>query len=165
MFMRAQHRLDSRRRGDVDMVDVGVGIAALILVPALIYVGGAYFMKDNSPAPTMGQAPKVVLPPLTREELDMRLAETSNILEANVAEYLKLMDQAEDPILRDHYRQWSEDSLKWVKSALGSFERSVEDPNRTDGSSLSGVSRNVRRQMAKTKLLLERVERLDILGN
>ncbi len=60
---------DARRRGQLDVTDLGVGIVLLVVVPVLVYFVGAFFIKDHYVEP-MGTKAPVDAPP-DQEEVKM----------------------------------------------------------------------------------------------
>ncbi len=77
---------DARRRGQLDVTDLSVGIALLVLIPVLVYFVGALFIEDSYVA-TMGQKAPVDAPP-DQEEVKMYLLEAANLLQINARHYL-----------------------------------------------------------------------------
>ncbi len=132
---------DARRRGQLDVTDLGVGIVLLVVVPVLVYFVGAFFIKDHYVEP-MGKKALVDAPP-DQDEVKMYLVEAANLLQVNVRDYLKFMNVTTDGALRDKYRQWAQRALKEGLSKLDEVDFLIQEqpdgPSRDTRFPLSAV--------------------------
>lgn len=153
---------DPRRRAQLDMVDLGVGISLLVIVPFVVYFVGALFIEDHYVEP-MGRKPKVDAPP-DREEIRMYLDEATMLLKTNAPRYLDMMRLATDGVLRDKYRQWAQRALEDGLSKLDEISNFLI-PKHPEGRSVFGRElQAIARLRADATVELKRVRELDILG-
>ena len=152
----------ARRSGQIDVVDLCVGGALLVLVPVLVYVVGAYFIEDHYVAP-MGQKPKVDAPP-DHEEVRMHLEEATNLVQNNAQHFLRLMEATSDGILRDKYRKWAQMALEEGMSKLGEVTNFLIKKHPDGDSVFSRELQKITQLRTRANADLRRVRELDILG-
>ncbi len=154
---------DTRRHGQFDTTDLGVGIVLLVVVPFLIYLIGALFIESNY-EDKMGQKAPVVAPP-DQVEVKLYLVEAADLLKVNAPHYLKLMKMTTNGALRDKYRQWAQRALMEGLSKLGEVDSMIEE--HPDGPRVfsSDLQKRTAQMRIRGEADLQRVRELDILGS
>jgi hypothetical protein len=150
-------------RGEVDGVDLVVGVILLVLVPVFFYIGGRSFLTTKSEKGLFREQPEVPSPPLDKAEIEMRWTTCRDLYEKNAKEYASTLKTVEDGALKEHHRRWAVRSLANADSNLSELaadiSRDLEGKTRF-ASYLSEIE-SLKRQIAADKAELEA---LDVLG-
>lgn len=156
-------RSSSRCAGEVDSLDLALGLGLLVLLPTLSYFLASVF---GTPAPTdpyaLGERPSLD-PPIDAEEVDARWRQAEEIYSSNAKYYLDAATDAKrDEILREHFRGMARRCLESARAELTKFNAYItEHKGEAQFAAYLAKSAETQKDILEG---LKRVKSLDVLG-
>lgn len=153
-----------RSRGAVDMMDLIVGLALLVLTPVLVVFLAGVLQKDTGPD-MVRMGTKLEAPPdqPDREEIEKRWALAENAYRTNARAILKRMEDSQESQLREVLRKAAGIALKQASSTYSDLISRVEQFPDSKATFSEYVQRaeSTRREIEGE---LTKLKSLDVLG-
>lgn len=122
-FSTASRLLASRSAGAVDKTDLLIGIVLLVIVPFLVFLGGAFLDKGGPPDPRLAlNRSESANIPLDAEEVEIQWQLLDKAYRTNAKPMVRRAEEAQDDILRDRLRSWARKTVEKCKSDLAWLE-------------------------------------------
>lgn len=156
-------RSGTRRLGEVDSLDIVLGLGLLVLLPTLSYFLASVWGTPEPKDPyAFGEKP-LLNPPPDAEEVDARWRQAAEIYSANAKYYLDAAaDTKNDEILREHFRVTARRCLESARAELTKFNTYLaEHKGETQFAAYLAKSAEFQKDILEG---LKRVKSLDVLG-
>lgn len=115
-------RSGSRQTGQVDTVDLVIGVVLAILVPLLcLILAGVLGVKTRSDKFDFREKPNLVPVP-DAEEIETHWKNAEQLYYENARPFLKNAESHEDPNMRYYFRKWAEQTIQNVDAKLSRLE-------------------------------------------
>jgi hypothetical protein len=149
-------------RGEIDAMDVGGGVALLILVPVLcLVIAGMLGLSTRSDKGDFREKPQTDPTP-DQAEIELRWKAADDLYRLTAKPFAETAVSQSSVEFKEYFRRWATRSLEQTDSSLQSLEVLVRRPDcrGTFDSYLARIGQ-LREELRRD---LERVRALDVLG-
>jgi len=157
-------RLLRRQRGEVDTMDLVIGLVLLVVLPCFFYFG-AGLLGLGTGASKMNFRDKVEVPPPApdAEEVQLRWKVARDLYTINAKDFMSMLSVSEDQELQQRFMGWALRCLENAKGQLQELESLIRS-DVTATQKFSGKLMEAATLGRQIKQDLARVRQRDVLG-